>query len=102
MSLFVENEEFGGTHDVPSAPNAGHPQESDLCTLSKVLVYVGILAIVLGCVCAITLSEDSSRYFSHTNWGLVVLYIAGGVLSGIFNFALAVIVDACQKYRESR
>lgn len=102
MSLFVENEGFGGTLDVPSAPNAGHQQESDLCALSKVLVIVGILAIVLGCVCAITLSEDSSRYFSHTNWGLVVLYIAGGVLSGIFNFALAVIVDACQKYRESR
>lgn len=50
MALFLENEGFGGTPDVPSAPNAGHPQDSDLCALSKVLVIVGILAIVLGCV----------------------------------------------------
>lgn len=64
-------------------PAGDRPKGSGYCALSVALIFVGIVTIILGFV-----SAD-------------VIYIVGGVLSGMLNFALAVIVDACQKYRHS-
>lgn len=72
-----------------------------MCALSAVFVIVGIASILLGFVCASNFTKDYSGFFSRTNHALVVLYIASGILTGLFNFALAVIVDACQKYRKA-
>lgn len=100
MALFLEND---GLHEASSAqtpPPLPHQSHDDgMCGLSKVLVCVGILAIVLGCVCAAAFTDDYSGYRIETNGALVVMYLAGGFISGIFSFAMAIIVDACQKYR---
>lgn len=78
------------------------PDSGSMCALSVVFVIVGIASIILGLVCATNFTKVYHHYYSETNTALVVLYIAGGVLTGLFNFALAVIVDACQKYRNKK
>lgn len=90
-------------NEIPPCPPVLPTMDEDpqMCGLSKVLVCVGILAIVIGCICAACFTTDYSGYYSRTNSALVILYLAGGVLSGIFSFAMAIIVDACQKYRQS-
>lgn len=77
------------------------PDNGGMCALSVVFVIVGIVTIILGFICASNFTKDYSGYFVRTNNALVVLYIAGGFLAGLFNFALAVIVDACDKYRKA-
>lgn len=72
-----------------------------LCGLAILFRIIGVASIILGLICAGNFTTDYSGYFSHTNYALVVAYITGGFLMGMFNFALAIIVDACQRYRKA-
>lgn len=71
------------------------PDNGGMCGLSQFISIIGIAAIIAG-VCLGVKALDS-----YSMQGLAPVYIAGGILSGFFNFALAVIVDACQKYRDA-
>lgn len=97
------SQEFDGRHGTPqpSSNKTVRPDNGSMCALSVIINVVGVTAIILGFICAANFTKDYSGYWPRTNYALVVLYIAGGILSGIFSFALAVIVDACDKYRKS-
>ena len=71
-----------------------------MCFLSWCFIVLGLGSIAFGIFGATKLSTDYSRYYASTNETAVILYLAGGLMSAMFNFALAVIVDACQKYRK--
>ncbi|WP_347294079.1 hypothetical protein [uncultured Duncaniella sp.] len=75
--------------------------KSNMCFLSILLVILGIASIICGFVCSESFTYKFNGYYATINRELVVIYIASGITFGFFNFALAVIVDACQKYRKS-
>lgn len=97
------SQEIDRRYTMPQPPSnlTVRPDNDGMCALSVVFVIVGIASIILGFVCAEQFTKDYSGYWVRTNHALVVLYIAGGILAGLSNFALAVIVDACQKYRKA-
>lgn len=71
------------------------PDNGSMCALSVIINIVGGIAILAGLFLGLSAGEH------YDTRPLVPIYIAGGFLSGIFNFALAVIVDACDKYRKN-
>lgn len=77
--------------------NESAEQDVGFCPLSLVFVIFGALCTIGGFVCALILT-DSYNY----NYGMIALLFFGGILTGMYHFALAVIVDACQKYRNGR
>ena len=86
----------------PTPPRYGGQKTAGMCFLSIVLVLVGFASIIAGFVCADEFGTEYLGYgISHKNETAQFLYIAGGILTGLYNFALAVIVDACYKYIKS-
>lgn len=82
--MFVENQEMEDNMRPPVPPVK--TDDRGMCVLSRIIISIGAIEMIVGGLCAI---------------GMSVLYLVCGIVSGIFSFALAVIVDACQKYRES-
>lgn len=67
--------------------------------LGNILRILGVVAIILGFVCAANFTkEDAGLYYHRTNHALVLFYIAGGVFTSVFNFALAAVTDYCEKH----
>lgn len=73
----------------PAPPQHEGNKAAGACVLSIVIVFVGVAAIIAGFVCAI--GFDANGF----------LCVVCGLLAGLYNFALAVIVDACDKYSKS-
>lgn len=75
-------------------PKGDPKTDGGMCVLSVVFVIVGAITIVAGLICGINAANSySTRDFTP-------FYIAGGIFTGLLDFALAVIVDACDKYRK--
>lgn len=84
MALFLENQ--GMEDNTPRRNQPDKHEQTSMCALSRILICMGAVEIFIGIICA---SEIS------------VIYLVCGIVSAVFSFALAVIVDACQKYRQS-
>lgn len=76
-------------------PYKGGDKSASMCALSVVLVIVGGISIFAGLIAGLVAAQ------SYSTESMTWVYIIGGLLSGLFDFALAVIVDACQKYRKA-
>lgn len=90
------------TDDNSVERNENIGQDIGMCSLSIVFIIFGIISIVGGIICAMNLTKERYGYmdmFTRINYGMVALYIFGGILIGLYNIALAIIIDACQKYR---
>lgn len=92
---------------VPSGPPptegaASEAGKGGVCFLAIVFIIAGFAAIIFGFYAA---AEYSDKYLGSGYWstdhGLAATYRVGGIMLGLFNFALAVIVDACQKHRKA-
>lgn len=88
-------------NDSKEKTQVSNPNGITMCGLAILFRIFGVACIVLGLICAKSFTEEYSGYYWHTNYALVVIYIAGGLITGMFNFALAIIVDACDKYRKA-
>lgn len=98
------NQEFAKrncVNDMQEQPPRNEPpyEEEDICILSQILNACGIVMIILGAIGAYKFSKVRLGYFEETDSSLVFLYIVGGVITALLFFSLAVIVDACDKYR---
>lgn len=78
-----------------SQPPSNKSKDFDICVLSIIFLVIGVIAITGGIINGL-LSLGSYRTEDFAPF-----YFVGGILIGMFYFALAVIVDACQKYRKN-
>lgn len=88
------------SNPLPQTENLNSP---NMCALSVVFVIIGVAAIIFGCCVGLAtyITYDKYGFVMERNFTTLWLGAFSGIIVGTFNFALAVIVDACNKYRKS-
>lgn len=83
-------------------PN-GTPQQPKrgMCVLSVTIIIVGIILALVAISNAKELATDRSGYLPSVDYTLMKAIVVASLLNCLGSIALAVIVDACNKYRNS-
>lgn len=87
----------------PIPPLQTQERERKICALSVILIILGAIVMLAGFYAGANYVDypmmGNYGVIWRTNNALRFGFISGGIVMGMFSFALAVIVDACQKYR---
>lgn len=87
----------------PIPPLQSQGQERKMCVLSVILIILGVIVMLAGFYAGANYVDypmmGNYGVIWRTNNALRFGFIFGGIVMGMFSFAMAVIVDACQKYR---
>lgn len=105
--ISIMSQEIDARQTMPQPPSdmTVRPDNGGMCALSVVFVIVGIVAIIVGGLVGLATYETYDKYgygiVMERSYATLWLCIFCGIIVGILNFAMAVIVDACQKYRKA-
>ena len=73
-------------------------QENGYGTFPVVLKMVAVFCVIIGIVAAVNFGTEFNGFWRERNTIPTFLYVACGIMSGIFWWALSDIVEACQRY----